>query len=667
MGTYTVTKSPTSATTVPGLFFSPGTPWRNLQNILQSDGAIAESGGMGSGSISVFATLNGVLGPIRQLFNGDTNVSQVFSTLNAYIPPLKYTSPSQVYYTPEDINSPTFGIVIYPPYTEGIVLTGFNFNIPSGKSIKNIDVYAVHRQYSNIPYCLNNYPADGQFCVVKQFDYVYAVVTYTDCAQSWTGCVGTHMYRCDSNYDIVDGGIASGCGAVCDTGWTKCDGGHKYVCNDGYWLDQGVDHTCPGVECSSGQTECVNGNRFNCENGWWVVTGEPNDCCIPGATKCLNGHRYDCDENQSWIDQGERPDPKAPERVFNGNFSTGNTSGWLVNNLGGSHGVIYSNQQAYVFPVGDLNYAVGIGIFVDGGPCSISQNIDLTNVNNLTFWSEMPPYGIIRCRVYIDGVVIWERNGGIGDWNGERANINLNHYVGLHTIKFEASSVSYSVWDLTNISAIGIVQEECTGIECSGSGTSCTDGYRYQCDNGWLESLGSSDCCSTGMTKCINGHLYMCDGNQNWTDNGLSHTCPGSECLSGQTECINGNRYDCNNGWWADQGPDTICPGTGCTGDVTRCVGDHRFTCENGYDVDKGVDKTCPGSECTGTDTHCDGEHLIACENGWVVDKGVDATCQDVPKNNDLLIYGALGTAAICGLLLLLGGASEDKKKRRKN
>jgi hypothetical protein len=203
----------------------------------------------------------------------------------------------------------------------------------------------------------------------------------------------------------------------------------------------------------------------------------------------------------------------------------------------------------------------------------------------------------------------------------------------------------------------------CPGDECDFD--SCVDGYHYTCNNGWKSSGIRSDCCAPTSTKCVEGKKYVCNIDQNWINNGLDNTCPGTDCISGQTECIGGNRFDCNNGYWVDQGADQICPGTGCTGDVTHCIEDHRFTCENGYDVDQGVDVTCPGLECAGTATHCDGEHLIACENGWYVDKGINVDCQDTPIVDNTMLYVAAGVVATAGiLLLLLGGKSNGRDKK---
>jgi hypothetical protein len=134
----------------------------------------------------------------------------------------------------------------------------------------------------------------------------------------------------------------------------------------------------------------------------------------------------------------------AAEQVANGGFDTGDETGWTD-----------SSNAWQVMPVslGSTNY----NIYSCGYPNSpLSQTIDLTNVDTLSFWvAVVSPENRPDVIVSIDGTPVYQKtysDGDYGDYHSEQINVDTSAYTGTHTVSWSYSAPDEEIW-LDDISA----------------------------------------------------------------------------------------------------------------------------------------------------------------------------------------------------------------------
>jgi len=339
-----VTKFPTVV-----LNGSAGSTWSNLTAIGSSDGNYAESRNLSGGLIGIFPTTDGVnpdtggcsygttacnikyahgdpLGCYPAYGGGNWVVNEVGSDTDTWGLSL----------TPEIVNSPNFGVVLWPPGTQPLSISGFGFSIPSGNVINGMRVTIRWQAPCGPDMC-----SSQSLCTYQRIDYVSITLIYglssAQCTTGQTYCgsggSGNHYYTCNNGmwydngpnvvacppgpgtecsagtkcengyYFVCSNGywVNEGLSSICCTpGSTQCSSGHQYTCPSGFWVDGGLSTTCPGNECSGSGTTCNNGHKIQCQNGYLVDIGASADCCIPGTTQCLGGSRSTCQSNGSW-------------------------------------------------------------------------------------------------------------------------------------------------------------------------------------------------------------------------------------------------------------------------------------------------------------------------------------------------------------------------------
>jgi hypothetical protein len=309
-----VTKYPTVV-----LNGSAGSTWSNLTTIGSADGTYAESVNLSGGLVVIFPTTDGInpdtagcsygatacnakyahgdpLGCYPAYGGGNWIVNEIGSDTDTWGLSL----------TPEIVNSPNFGIVLWPPGTQSLSISGFGFNIPSGNVINGMRVTIRWQEKCGPEMC-----SSQSLCVYQRIDYVSITLAYASspaqCTAGQTYCgaggAGNHYYTCNNGMWYDNGPNVIECppgpGSECSVG-TKCEDGYYFVCSNGYWVNEGISSVCPGSECSGTGTTCSNGSKIQCQNGYLINIGASSDCCIPGTTQCLGGSRSTCQSNGSW-------------------------------------------------------------------------------------------------------------------------------------------------------------------------------------------------------------------------------------------------------------------------------------------------------------------------------------------------------------------------------
>jgi PKD repeat protein len=142
------------------------------------------------------------------------------------------------------------------------------------------------------------------------------------------------------------------------------------------------------------------------------------------------------------------------ERVTNGNFETGDLSGWEFtpdpDEWTWYAAVATDEDPMYAFCISDYPETI----------VTMRQSVDFTNVNNLSFLAqiytfkiyESPPYAIFS--VLIDDDVIMTTDDDYHDWS--EFNLDVSRYTGVHNLSFRLQGGDYSgAWFIRGISAIG--------------------------------------------------------------------------------------------------------------------------------------------------------------------------------------------------------------------
>lgn len=148
------------------------------------------------------------------------------------------------------------------------------------------------------------------------------------------------------------------------------------------------------------------------------------------------------------------------EQVFNGGFAGGLSAGWMEEKDSGSGG---SSAINYLSSGGQSGGYAELQVSSNGGwaNAQISQGVDLTGVDSLTFYAYCPSssgaQGTKHFKVIIDGseVLTFYTFSSLGSW--EQYTVNVASYSGHHTITFRAQCASGGALTMgvDTVSAIG--------------------------------------------------------------------------------------------------------------------------------------------------------------------------------------------------------------------
>lgn len=127
------------------------------------------------------------------------------------------------------------------------------------------------------------------------------------------------------------------------------------------------------------------------------------------------------------------------ERVTNGGAEDGNT-GWTVSgaNTGSSTGSIYEGDRAFR-TYASIGGPAGVYGTVTG---FISQTVDFTNVDELTFWYRVATYtnvetaGTPHFRALIGGTAVFTRTSAQSSWT--KVTVDTSGITGEQTLRFES-------------------------------------------------------------------------------------------------------------------------------------------------------------------------------------------------------------------------------------
>ena len=140
------------------------------------------------------------------------------------------------------------------------------------------------------------------------------------------------------------------------------------------------------------------------------------------------------------------------ERIVNGDFTDGLT-GW-------SSGSACAGGDWQISIHDDPPLYCAISSFASGCITYLSQSVDLTNVNNLTFdargwiWPDFCGAGWIRA--YVDDTIVWESLINIANFTAQNADVSI--FTGAHTIKFSVYGVDCGTrMDIMDVSAIATI------------------------------------------------------------------------------------------------------------------------------------------------------------------------------------------------------------------
>jgi len=132
----------------------------------------------------------------------------------------------------------------------------------------------------------------------------------------------------------------------------------------------------------------------------------------------------------------------AENRVTNGDFETGDLTGWGVYNQGAfdsdvSVGSSYAHSGNY-----------GCRLYGEGGDVDINQSVNFTNVDTLSFYYKINyvllGLGDAKFEVYIDSDCVFNlTNPSTTNWIYKE--INVSGYSGTHTLKFKVDAY-YDPW-----------------------------------------------------------------------------------------------------------------------------------------------------------------------------------------------------------------------------
>jgi hypothetical protein len=304
-----VTKSPTVAADVGSV------PWVDLQNIASTDGSFAYSVNTAGGMCVVFPTTDGITPNTGGCSYGASacNAHYIEKVGTDYYPNPTggNTDMWSITLTPEQVNSPNFGFVVWTP-GGSFVAKGFNFGLLRGDVVRGIKVgfnyNPVGAWSGSQPWAYCEYPPGTSYyaCNQHKISGFYAIIYYTPaepCTIGSTTCANGGQYICPDGGWVLQGPCP---GTECTAGQTKCAGGNKYTCNNGNWENKGIDSACSGTECPyTGAMECIGGHLYYCNNGYRQDMGTTTTCvCVTGSQKCEGGHKYTCDGVGHWIDQG---------------------------------------------------------------------------------------------------------------------------------------------------------------------------------------------------------------------------------------------------------------------------------------------------------------------------------------------------------------------------
>jgi len=114
----------------------------------------------------------------------------------------------------------------------------------------------------------------------------------------------------------------------------------------------------------------------------------------------------------------------------NGDFETGDLTGWSSGGTGtATVGTDYAHSGTY---------GCQLASFQGNNEAWISQSIDMTDADTLTFWYYGVSFGAGNFAVYIDGSSVWSTSSTTSGW--VQVSLDVSSYTGSHDVNFQVGN-----------------------------------------------------------------------------------------------------------------------------------------------------------------------------------------------------------------------------------